>query len=102
MNIKNRELEFDVLGFKVRFRPEGDEDQFTAGDIINLVNTEAKRILDKNPKLTPSQAAILVALNLAKEKLNTDIEFRNNIDTLHSTASDALQFIEELTPPSTP
>lgn len=93
--------EFDVLGYKVRFKadnPEANPDEISASDIVNIVEQEANKIREAAPGLDNGKVAILVALKMAKEKMILEKEYRTNIDNLQRTAMDALQFIEEVTP----
>jgi hypothetical protein len=48
--------------------------------------------------LSQSQVAVLLALKFAGEKLALEKEYRENIRLLRTTAADALQYIEEVSP----
>ena len=98
-NRENKDLEFDVLGFKIKFRPEEEEESNIAvSDIISFVSQEAKNISEFHPTLSRGEVAILMALKMAKEKLSLEREYQENIDKLQTTAKDALQYIEEVSP----
>ena len=98
MNSLREDKEFNVLGYNIRLK-EADEGQLiTPEEIVELVMREADMIREKSPNLNQGQIAVLVALKVASEKMSLDKEYRDNITRLQSTASDALQFIEEVSP----
>ncbi|MFT6068540.1 MAG: cell division protein ZapA (FtsZ GTPase activity inhibitor) [Bacteriovoracaceae bacterium] len=98
MNSKQENLDFDVLGFKVSFKPDHFADQSTAERIVDYVREEASKIKDRVPHLDQGQVAILAALQIASEKVSMEIECKDAINQLQVTADDALKFIEEVSP----
>lgn len=94
MEIKSNVLEFDVLGFKVKFRPE-DNTGIAAEDAVRLVRQEAELIAKRFPQLDLGKVATLVALKLASDKLMLDQEFRQSVESLDAKARDALTLIEQ-------
>jgi cell division protein ZapA (FtsZ GTPase activity inhibitor) len=101
MNSKQEDLDFDVLGFKVRFRPDQFANEQTAHDIVDYVREEANKIKDRVPHLNQGQVAILTALQIASEKVSMESECKDAIEQLQVTAGDALKFIEEVSPATT-
>ena len=99
MNERKNDLEFDVLGHRVRLRPEesGEQAEETAEYAVSLIREEADNILRGSPNLGTEKVAVLVALKVACRLLKVEGEFRHSIETLHTTVGDALQYIEEAT-----
>ena len=98
-NRENKDLEFDVLGFKIKFRPdEEEESNIAVSDVISFVSQEARNMSELYPNLGRGEVAILMALKMAKDKLSLEKEYQENIDKLQTTAQDALQYIEEVSP----
>ncbi len=95
-NNKN-ELEFNVLGYRVKLRAD-EKNSLKPSEIIEYVCDKAAKVQKENPSLDRGQVAILVALGLAGEKITLEKEFRENIDHLQSSAFDALTYIEEVSP----
>jgi len=98
MNSLREIKEFDVLGYKIKLKPDESSNDVAPADVVNYIMHEAEGLLEAQPQLDKGQAAILVALKIASEKLNLEREFRDNVEKMRSTASDALQFIEEVSP----
>ena len=98
MNSLREDKEFNVLGYNIRLKEADDDQLVSPEEIVEFVTREADMIREKSPNLNQGQKAILVALKVASEKLSLDKEYRENIVRLQSTATDALQFIEEVSP----
>jgi hypothetical protein len=97
MENKRNDLEFDVLGYTLKLKPNEENSQ-SPSEIIEYVRERAEKIQRSNPKLDRGQIAILMALGLAVEKKNLEKDFRENVETLQTSAVDALNFIEEVSP----
>jgi hypothetical protein len=101
-NSENKDIEFDVLGFKIKFRHEEDgESNIAVSDVIACVSNEAKNLRDQHSNLKSGEIAILVALKMAEQKLSLEKEYQENIDKLQVTAKDALGYIEQVSPSRT-
>lgn len=98
MESNNEMLSFRVLGQEISFKSQQDEDEISAHDVVELVNNEAEKVSQVLPHLEQSQIAVLVALNLAQDKLRSEIKARNELSKIRSSAVDALRFIEEVSP----
>ncbi len=96
-NGNNEELEFEILGYKIRFR-SSDEQNVDAKIVVEKVKDEVGRLKNMAPHLDTGQAAILVALKMASEKISFEREFKENIDKIQNSAVDALHLIEEASP----
>lgn len=93
-----KDLEFDVLGYRVKLRPDADGSNDSADKVVELVRKEALKIKESAPGLDKGQVAILVALKLASEKISLEEDFKENLEQLQLSARDALQYIEEVSP----
>ncbi len=92
-------MEFDVLGFKIKLKPdEGDGDAIQPKEVVDYVHREAVKIQELAPQLEKGQVAILVALNLAKDRMAMEREYSQNVAKLQNQAVDALKYIEEVSP----
>ncbi|MBY0415817.1 MAG: hypothetical protein K2Q18_16720 [Bdellovibrionales bacterium] len=89
---------FEVLGYKLRLKKDESLEGISPTDIVGFVQSEASKIFKQSPQLAPHQVAVLLALKFAGEKLAMEKEYRENIMQLRSTAVDALQYIEEVSP----
>lgn len=98
MNNNREELEFDILGYKVKFRPEEDEGNAPVEKVAEYICNQADEIMSKSPNIDKGQILLLIALKAVKEKMDLEIEYKDNLSQLQMTASDALQFIEEVSP----
>ena len=50
------------------------------------------------PSLDKGKVAILVALQMAAQKLSLEEEYRDNVEQMQAFAKNALNLIEEVTP----
>lgn len=91
----SQEVEFNVLGCKVKVRPEQNEEKPNALAVINLVNAEIQQLKSGRPMLRDTDVAVLVALKIATEKMQLEDEYKTNIFKLESSLATALQAIEE-------
>lgn len=98
MEKKKEDHHFEILGQKLRISPEASPEHVTPEEIVRCVDEEAQKVLKKSPGLDKSQVAVLVALQLAGEKLGLEREYRDNIEKLQTSTHDALKFIESASP----
>ena len=89
---------FEVLGQKLKLKKNDLLEGIGPSDIVGYVQSEALKIMNSSPGLSQSQVAVLLALQFAGEKLALEKEYRENISLLRSSALDALQYIEEVSP----
>tara|TARA_B100000287_G_C20374599_1_gene679081 strand:- start:187 stop:492 length:306 start_codon:yes stop_codon:yes gene_type:complete len=93
-------LEFEVLGFKVKFKPEGEDQPVTASEVVECVNNEANNLRNDFPQLSQGELGVLLALHFAKKNMAIEKEYKSNIQQLNRTACDALDLVEAISPPS--
>ncbi len=86
---KSQEEEFNVLGCKVKYRPEQNDSQ-NAKAVIDTVLREVEDLKLKRPMLKDTDVAVLVALKLATERMQIEDEYRMNILKLEASLESAL------------
>ena len=86
---QSQEEEFNVLGCKVKYRPEQNDSQ-NAKAVIDIVLREVEDLKVKRPMLKDTDVAVLVALKLATERLKIEDEYRTNILRLEVSLESAL------------
>ena len=89
---QSQEQEFNVLGCKVKYRPE-QSDSHNAKAVIDLVLLEIQELKAKRPMLRDTDVAVLVALKMATEKLELENEYKTNILKLEESLESALQAV---------
>lgn len=89
---QSQEKEFDVLGCKVKFRPELN-DSHNAKAVIDLVLSEIQELKSKRPMLRDTDVAVLVALKMATEKMQIEDEYKNDILKLEASLETVLEAI---------
>ena len=97
MTVQSEGLEYNILGCNVRVKPE-EADQNNAKIAIDLVSEEIELLRKMNPKLKDLDLAVLTALKLASARNDLESEYKENVFALRSGISDALSFIEEVSP----
>ena len=99
MTANNEGLEFNILGCQIRIKPDEARDQ-QAKQAIDIVNQEIENLKRSNPKLKDMDCAVLTALKLASDKLDVETEYKETALALKTGITDALDFIEEVSPGS--
>jgi cell division protein ZapA len=92
MTKTSQDIEYNVLGCKVRVRPDQD-DSAIAKAVVDLVNSEVEQLKKSRPQLRDTDVAVLVALKMATEKLQVEDEYKNNIFKLEESLETALQVL---------
>lgn len=87
---QSQEQEFNVLGCKVKYRPE-QNDSHNAKVVIDLVLAEVEELKSKRPMLRDTDVAVLVALKIATERMQIEDEYKANILKLEQSLKMALQ-----------
>lgn len=98
MDNRTSSVEYEILGYKVKLREEEGSSSSSPLDVVDLVRTESNKIMDKAPHLERGEVALLVALQLAEEKLRIENQYHTEVSQLKEKASQALDLIEEVTP----
>ena len=85
----SQEVEFSVLGCKVKVRPE-QNDSHIAKAVIDLLHAEVQQLKLARPMLRDTDVAVLVALKIATEKMQIEDEDKKNIFKLEESLEVAL------------
>ena len=86
----SQDIEYNVLGCKVRVRPD-QNDSHNAKAVVDLINAEIQQLKISRPQLRDTDVAVLIALKVAKEKMQLEDEYKNNIFKLEESLETALQ-----------
>lgn len=86
---QSQEQEFNVLGCKVKYKPE-QNDSHNAKAVIDLVMAEIHDLKTKRPMLRDTDVAVLVALKMATDKVQLENEYKENILRLEESLETAL------------
>lgn len=89
MTQMSQEVEFSVLGCKVRYRPEAN-DSHIAKAVIDLVHSEVQNLKTARPGLKDTDVAVLVALKIATEKMQLEEEYKNTVLKLEESLESAV------------
>ncbi|WPU65664.1 cell division protein ZapA [Peredibacter sp. HCB2-198] len=89
---ESQEKEFNVLGCKVKLRPD-QNDSHNAKAVIDLVMSEIQDLKMKRPLLKDTDVAVLVALKIATEKLQLEDEYKSNILKLENSLESVLELV---------
>jgi cell division protein ZapA (FtsZ GTPase activity inhibitor) len=89
---QSQEQEFNVLGCKVKYRPE-QNDSHNAKAVIEFLMSEIQDLKMKRPMLRDTDVAVLVALKIATERMQIEDEYKTNILKLEESLETALQAI---------
>ncbi len=91
-------IEYEILGYKVKLREGDDLNQLSPDQVVELVRSESDKIMQRAPHLERGEVALLVALQMAQEKLVLDNQYHTELTDLKEKAGKALDLIEEVTP----
>lgn len=86
---QSQEVEFNVLGCKVKVKPE-QNDGHMARAVIDQVMAEIQQLKIQRPGLRDTDVAVLVALKMATEKMQIEDEYKKNIFKLEESLETAL------------
>lgn len=85
---ESQEIEFNVLGCKVKVQPNQDGGKARA--VIEFISEEIEQLKLKRPMLRDTDVAVLVALKIATERVELEDEYKNNIFKLEESLESAL------------
>lgn len=90
--------EFNILGHNIKLKESQEIGAISPDDVVAFVRNDAIKIKQASPNLKDSQIAVLLALQYASEKATLEKEYKESIFEFEKMTSEALQFIEEVTP----
>jgi cell division protein ZapA len=91
MTQMSQDIEYNVLGCKVRVRRPDQNESDNAKAVVDLINAEIQQLKISRPQLRDTDVAVLIALKVAKEKMQLEDEYKNNILKLEESLETALQ-----------
>lgn len=98
-----KELEYDVLGCRIKIRDEELEGlgqkNILPSAVVEFVLNEIAQMKSQNAQLDEKQLAVLLALQFAKEKLILESSLDFERKEIYKSANAALRLIEEVCPP---
>lgn len=100
MMSSSKEVEFDVLGLRVKSRPENEDGIINTKDVVDFVSHEALKIRSAAPQLDNGKVAVLLALELAKQNLKMKSELKTTVNSIHERSQKAYNLLEEIIPTS--
>lgn len=98
MTSSGKEVEFDVLGLRIKSAPEGSDGSVSIKEIVDHINSEALKIRSNSPQLDNGKVAILLALEFAKTKLTLERELKGTVNSLLLETKTALELLEDINP----
>jgi len=93
MTEMGQEIEFNVLGCKVKYLPN-QNDSHVAKAVIDLVMSEIQHLRQSRPGLKDTDVAVLIALKMAKEKWLLEDEYKKNILSIESSIHSLIQQVQ--------
>lgn len=90
----SQEKEISILGCKVRYNPEQDDNNI-AKAVVELVNNEIISLKTQRPQLRDTDVAVLIALKVAKDMLTLENEYKGNIVKLEESLNLAMNALGE-------
>lgn len=93
MTDKGQENDFEILGCRIKSRPE-DSDKEMVRTVVELVQSEVAELLRVRPNMRSTDAAVLVALKMATEKIKLETEFRSAILRLEGSMEQAMSQLQ--------
>ena len=79
-------LEFEVLGFKVKFKPEGEDQPVSASEVVECVNNEANNLRNNFPQLSEGELEPFLLCILRKKIW----PLKKNIKTISNNLTELL------------
>lgn len=95
MNNELKTKEFELLGVKIRFRPEDSENHLQADDIVEKVRKTALNIQETTPGIGNEHLGILLALHFAGEVEKLKGYTKLSLEELERKTEQALSLISE-------
>ena len=95
----NINREHDILGMRLSVQDEVEQEStVTSSQVIEFVQEQVDKLTEQYPNLDNAQLAVLLAMNIARERLEIEAEFKANIEDIEQSTKLALENIESITP----
>lgn len=96
MNTSLKDLEFDVLGLNVRFKPEDENKKVPPKEVVDYVLSECAGLKGRLPQLDTAQLSILAMLQIGQKYLELLNEYKEELERIQSSTKDILSTVEQI------
>ncbi len=86
--------EYDILGFRLKVTAERHSD-VSAQEVVGYINQRVIELQKLYPQFSSDKIAVLLALQIAEERLVLDKEYQANVELVEGKARKALGFLGE-------
>ena len=95
----NINREHEILGMKLNVQNEEERrSTVTSARVIDFVQKEVDKLKEQYPQLDNAQLAVLLSMNMARQRLEIEADFKANIEDIERSTQLALKNIETITP----
>jgi cell division protein ZapA (FtsZ GTPase activity inhibitor) len=86
--------EYDILGFRLKVTAERHND-VSAQEVVAYVNKQVSELQKQYPQFSCDKIAVLLALQMAEERLVLEKEYFSNVTHIEEKAKKALGLLGE-------
>ncbi|MFP5492560.1 MAG: cell division protein ZapA [Bacteriovoracia bacterium] len=90
----SQEIDVEVLGCRIKIRPE-DNERDVARAVVQLVQKEVAELKLARPEMRSTDVAVLVALKMATEKVKLEQEFKTTVLRLEGSMEQAMSQLQQ-------
>jgi cell division protein ZapA (FtsZ GTPase activity inhibitor) len=90
----SQEIDVEVLGCRIKIRPE-DNERDVARAVVQLVQKEVAELKKARPEMRSTDVAVLVALKMATEKVKLEQEFKTTVLRLEGSMEQAMSQLQQ-------
>ena len=93
------EREYNILGMCIKVKPnEEDKATVPSHQVIDFVQEKIEELKAEYPNLDEKQLAVLMTMNMARELLELNVEYKESVESFKSSAIETKNLIESMTP----
>jgi cell division protein ZapA (FtsZ GTPase activity inhibitor) len=92
--MSDQNTQFNILGLDLKLDPS-ESSEFSAKEVVARFNGEVNKVKISRPGLNNHEIGVLVGLNLMKEIIQQESEFKLSLHDLKQDISNAISFIDE-------
>ena len=93
------EREYNILGMCIKVKPnEEDKATVPSHQVIDFVQEKIEELKAEYPNLDEKQMAVLMTMNMARELLELNVEYKESVEFFKSSAIETKNLIESMTP----
>jgi cell division protein ZapA (FtsZ GTPase activity inhibitor) len=90
----SQEIDVEILGCRIKTRPE-DNERDVARAVVQLVQKEVAELKKSRPEMRSTDVAVLVALKMATEKVKLEQEFKTTVLRLEGSMEQAMSQLQQ-------